>query len=137
MEFKPSFINVTYHRAEQIFKKAYRRQFRPCGDTQAPGHSGYLRRIDESLSCRRRTSPDLRWFCQRRNRKCPDRSFTTWVSTMCWRSGATSPGNKKFFTPHPQGHRYAVELVEQVMSLNKGRYLEEDIVDAGKNRFLY
>jgi methylenetetrahydrofolate reductase (NADPH) len=43
--------------------------------------------------------------------------------------------NEKFFTPHPNGHRYAVELVDQVVKLNKGQYLEEDIVDAGKTDF--
>ena len=46
-----------------------------------------------------------------------------------------APANEKSFTPHPQGHRRAKELVEQIIGLNKGHYLEEDIIDGGKTDF--
>ena len=43
--------------------------------------------------------------------------------------------NEKFFTAHPQGHRYAEELVGQIMELNKGQYQESDIIDGLKSDF--
>jgi methylenetetrahydrofolate reductase (NADPH) len=31
------------------------------------------------------------------------------------------------FKPHPEGHRYAVELIEQIGEMNSGKYLVDDI----------
>jgi len=35
--------------------------------------------------------------------------------------------NEAFFEPHPDGHKYAIDLQKQVMDLKNGIYLEEDI----------
>src|SRR5690606_3601765 len=43
--------------------------------------------------------------------------------------------NEKFFTPHPNGHRYAEDLVQQVVNLNSGVYQEDDIMDGVKTDF--
>ncbi|NDC42438.1 MAG: methylenetetrahydrofolate reductase [NAD(P)H], partial [Chitinophagia bacterium] len=43
--------------------------------------------------------------------------------------------NEKFFTPHPQGHKYAIELVDQIINLNEGKYLENEILDGVKTDF--
>ena len=43
--------------------------------------------------------------------------------------------NEKFFNPHPHGHRYAEDLVKQIVSLNNGSYMEDDIIDGAKTDF--
>lgn len=43
--------------------------------------------------------------------------------------------NEKFFNPHPNGHRYAEDLVKQIVTLNNGKYMEEDIIDGAKTDF--
>lgn len=43
--------------------------------------------------------------------------------------------NEKFFSPQPNGHRYAEDLVKQVVNLNNGKYLEEDLIDGLKTDF--
>jgi methylenetetrahydrofolate reductase (NADPH) len=43
--------------------------------------------------------------------------------------------NEAFFEPHPEGNRYALDLLRQVNSLNHGIYLEEDIKNGGKTNF--
>jgi methylenetetrahydrofolate reductase (NADPH) len=43
--------------------------------------------------------------------------------------------NEKFFTPHPLGHHYAEDLVKQIIRLNEGTYLEDDILDGVKTDF--
>ena len=43
--------------------------------------------------------------------------------------------NEKFFTPHPNGHRYAEDLVKQIASLNSGKYMEDDIIEGAKTDF--
>jgi methylenetetrahydrofolate reductase (NADPH) len=43
--------------------------------------------------------------------------------------------NEKFFTAHPHGHRYAEDLVGQIMEMNEGKYQEADIIDGLKSDF--
>src|SRR5260370_14991512 len=43
--------------------------------------------------------------------------------------------NESSFEPEPDGHRYAIDLLKQVASLNHGVYIEEDIKNGGKTNF--
>ncbi len=46
-----------------------------------------------------------------------------------------APKNESFFEPDPGGHRYAIELMKQVINMNNGIYLEEDLKNAVKTNF--
>jgi methylenetetrahydrofolate reductase (NADPH) len=46
-----------------------------------------------------------------------------------------APKNETFFEPEPGGHRYAIDLMQQVMNMNNGIYLEEDLKNAVKTDF--
>ena len=39
------------------------------------------------------------------------------------------------FEPHPMGHRYALDLVQQVVSMNSGKYIDEDLKDVSPSNF--
>ena len=43
--------------------------------------------------------------------------------------------NEGFFEPEPGGHRYAIDLMRQVISMNNGIYLEEDLKNPFKTNF--
>jgi len=43
--------------------------------------------------------------------------------------------NESVFEPEPDGHRYAIDLLKQVVNLNNGIYLEEDIRDGFRTKF--
>lgn len=134
MEFKPAFVNVTYHRAEQIFKKRADGSFDRVEIRKRPGTVG----ICAALMNRYRIDAVPHLICggfakEETENALIDLRYLGVDNVLALRGD--SPANEKFFTPHPQGHRYAVDLVEQVMSMNKGRYLEDDIVDAGKTDF--
>jgi methylenetetrahydrofolate reductase (NADPH) len=43
--------------------------------------------------------------------------------------------NEPNFVPHKDGHSYASGLLQQVVNLNNGIYLEDDIQSGGKTRF--
>ena len=43
--------------------------------------------------------------------------------------------NEASFEPEPHGHQYAIDLLKQVVSLNHGLYLEEDIKNGSKTNF--
>jgi len=134
MEFKPSFINVTYHRAEQIFKKREDGTFNRVEIRKRPGTVG----ICAALMNRYRVDAVPHLICggfakEETENALIDLHYLGVDNVLALRGD--SPANEKFFAPHPQGHRYAVELVDQVVKLNNGKYLEEDIVDAGKTDF--
>jgi methylenetetrahydrofolate reductase (NADPH) len=46
-----------------------------------------------------------------------------------------APKNESFFEPEPGGHKYAIELMQQVINMNNGIYLEEDLKNAVKTDF--
>jgi len=43
--------------------------------------------------------------------------------------------NQKTFIPEPNGNKQALELLEQVVGLNNGEYLDKDIVNGSKTNF--
>jgi len=134
MEFKPAFINVTYHRAEQIFKKRGDGSFDRVEIRKRPGTVG----ICAALMNRYRVDAVPHLICggfakEETENALIDLHYLGVDNVLALRGD--SPANEKFFSPHPNGHRYAVELVDQVVSLNQGKYLEDDIVDAGKTDF--
>jgi len=43
--------------------------------------------------------------------------------------------NETLFEPEINGHKYAIDLLKQVVDLNSGIYLEEDIRDGSKTKF--
>ena len=46
---------------------------------------------------------------------------------MCWRLRGDAIRSEGRFKPEPDGHAYAIDLVEQVVDLNKGIYLDPDL----------
>lgn len=46
-----------------------------------------------------------------------------------------APKNETFFEPEPNGHRYADQLLQQVVHMNNGIYLEEDLQSGVKTKF--
>ncbi|PSK94618.1 methylenetetrahydrofolate reductase [NAD(P)H] [Taibaiella chishuiensis] len=134
MEFKPAFVNVTYHRAEQIFKKRTDGSFDRVEIRKRPGTVG----ICAALMNRYRVDAVPHLICggfakEETENALIDLRYLGVDNVLALRGD--SPANEKFFTPHPQGHRYAVDLVDQITNMNNGRYLEDDIVDAGKTDF--
>jgi len=134
MECKPSFINVTYHRAEQIFKKRPDGNFQQVEIRKRPGTVG----ICASIMNRYQVDAVPHLICggfakEETENALIDLHYLGVNNVLALRGDA--PSNQKFFSPHPHGHQYAVDLVEQIINLNKGKYLEDDIVDEGKTDF--
>jgi len=43
--------------------------------------------------------------------------------------------NETYFEPHPEGNKFAIDLLKQAINLNSGIYLEEDIRDGFRTDF--
>ena len=133
MEFKPPFIDVTYHREEYVYndlgngllqKKVVRKRPGTVGicaalqnkyNVDAIPHilcGGFTKEVTENLLI--------------------DLDFLGINNIVALRGDAIK--SETYFTPNKEGHSYASELVIQISDLNKGVYLE-DLEISSKTNF--
>jgi methylenetetrahydrofolate reductase (NADPH) len=134
MEFKPSFINVTYHRSEQIYKKNNLGSFDKIDIRKRPGTVG----ICAALMNHYKVDAVPHLICggfskDETENALIDLNFLGIDNVLALRGDP--PKNEKYFQPDPQGHSFAIDLVKQIEKLNKGIYVEEEIKDGGKTDF--
>ncbi|HEY0732046.1 MAG TPA: methylenetetrahydrofolate reductase [NAD(P)H] [Chitinophagaceae bacterium] len=134
MEFKPAFINVTYHRSESMFKKKQDGTFDKVEVRKRPGTVG----ICAAIMNRYKVDAVAHLICggfskQETEDALIDLNFLGIDNVLVLRGDA--PRNESFFEPEPGGHKYAIELLQQVINMNNGIYIEEDLKNAVKTNF--
>ena len=134
MEFKPAFINVTYHRSETMFKKKADGTFEKVEVRKRPGTVGICAAIKNHYQVDAVPHLICGGFSKRETEDALiDLNFLGINNVLVLRGDA--PKNESFFEPEPDGHKYASELLKQVANLNQGIYLEEDIKNGSKTDF--
>lgn len=134
MEFKPSFINVTYHRSEHIFKKKLDGTFEKVEVRKRPGTVGICAAIMNHYKIDAVPHLICGGFTQRETEDALiDLNFLGIDNVLVLRGDATK--NETSFEPELNGNRYAIDLLKQVDRLNNGIYLEEDIRDGFRTHF--
>ncbi len=134
MEFKPAFINVTYHRIETMFKKKADGTFEKVEVRKRPGTVAICAAIKNHYNID--TVPHLicGGFTKRDTEDALiDLNFLGIDNVLVLRGDAAK--NEANFEPEPNGHAYAVDLLKQVVNLKNGIYQEEDIKNGGKPDF--
>lgn len=134
MEFKPAFINVTYHRSEQVFKKKADGTFDRIEVRKRPGTVGICAAIMNHYKLD--AVPHL--ICggfniQETENALIDLAFLGIDNILVLRGDAAK--NETVFEPEENGHKYAINLLKQAVDLNHGIYLEDDIRDGYKTKF--
>ncbi|HEV7620601.1 MAG TPA: methylenetetrahydrofolate reductase [NAD(P)H] [Flavisolibacter sp.] len=134
LEFKPAFINVTYHRSESMFKRKPDGTFEKVEVRKRPGTVG----ICAAIMNRYKVDAVAHLICggfsrQETEDALIDLNFLGIDNVLVLRGDA--PKNESFFEPEPGGHRYAIDLMRQVMNMNNGIYIEEDLKNAVKTNF--
>ena len=134
MEFKPAFINVTYHRSESMFKRKADGTFDKVEVRKRPGTVG----ICAALMNRYKVDAVAHLICggftkQETEDALIDLNFLGVNNVLVLRGDA--PKNETVFEPEPGGHKYAIELLQQVTNMNNGIYIEEDLKNAVKTNF--
>ena len=134
MEFKPAYINVTYHRAEHVFKKKADGVFEKVEVRKRPGTVGICAAIMNHYKVDAVPHLICGGFTKRETEDALiDLNFIGVDNVLVLRGDAAK--NETFFEPEPDGHRYAIDLLKQVTNLNNGIYLEEDIRDGFRTKF--
>ena len=134
MEFKPSFVNVTYHRSEHVFKKQADGSFAKVVVRKRPGTESICAAILNKYNVD--TVPHL--ICggfgiNETEDALINLHYLGIDNVLVLRGDAAK--NETSFEPEPGGHKYAIDLLKQVVNLNAGVYLEEDLKDTSKTKF--
>ena len=134
MEFKPSWINVTYHRSETMFKKKIDGTFEKVDVRKRPGTVGICAAIMNHYNIDAVPHIICGGFTKRETEDALiDLQFLGIDNALILRGDAAK--NETSFEPEPGGNRYAIDLLKQVGQLNQGIYLDEDILNGGKTDF--
>ena len=134
MEFKPAYINVTYHRSEHIFKKRSDGSFEKVVIRKRPGTEAICASIMNRYNVD--TVPHLicgGFTVQDTEDALLTPSYLGIDNVLVLRGDAAK--NETSFEPEPGGHKYAIELLRQVVNLNNGIYLEEDLKGTNGTKF--
>lgn len=134
MEFKPAYINVTYHRSEHVFKKKADGTFEKVVVRKRPGTESICAAIMNKYNVD--TVPHL--ICggfgiNETEDALINLNYLGIDNVLVLRGDAAK--NEASFEPEPEGHQYAIDLLKQVNNLNAGVYLEEELKNTTKTKF--
>src|SRR5215207_2487249 len=133
MEFKPSFINVTYHRSEHVFKKKMDGTFEKVVVRKRPGTESICAAIMNKYNVD--TVPHLicgGFSVNETEDALINLNYLGIDNVLVLRGDAAK--NETAFEPEPGGHRFAIDLLRQVTNLNAGIYLEEDLKNTSRTK---
>ncbi len=134
LEFEPKFINVTYHREEYVYKKREKGYLEKVSIRKRPGTVSICAAIKNKYNIE--TVPHL--ICggftkEETENALIELNFLGIDNVLALRGDPVK--TETHFVPEEGGHRYAVELVEQIKKMNNGIFLDEDIKNAQPSNF--
>ena len=134
MEFNPPFINVTYHRAEYIYRHKGDDSFEKVYVRKRPGTVGICAAIQNKYKVDAVPHLTCGGFSKEATEDALiDLNFLGIDNVLLIRGDALTSESK--FVPEPNGHHYTSGLVKQVKAMNNGEYLEADLKDAKPTNF--
>jgi len=134
MEFKPPFIDVTYHREEYVYKDLGDGLLKKQVVKKRPGTVGICAAIQNKYNvdaiphilCGGFSKEDTENFLI-------DLDFLNIENVMALRGDAVK--TETYFTPEKDGNAFASDLVKQVSELNHAKYLDEGLLNCSATDF--
>ena len=134
MEFKPAFINITYHQEEVVYENLSNGLIKKHTVRKRPGTVG----IAAAIKFRYGVNVVPHIICGGFTREETENALIDLqflgVNDVLAVRGDPQVGMKQFI-PEPDGNQHAVELVEQINKLNKGLYLDEELLNTRSMNF--
>lgn len=134
MEFKPPFIDVTYHREEYVYKKKENGLLEKRSTRKRPGTVGICAAIQNRY--RVDTVPHI--ICggftkEETENALIDLQFLGIDNVLVLQGDGIK--NEGRFVPDPEGHKFASDLLQQVVNMNNGRFLDEELQNSSPTNF--
>ncbi|WKN44755.1 methylenetetrahydrofolate reductase [NAD(P)H] [Tunicatimonas pelagia] len=125
MEFKPAFIDVTYHREEHVYKEMGDGMLKKYVTRKRPGTVGICAAIQNRYNVDTVPHVICGGFSQEDTENMLiDLDFLGIQNVLVLRGDPVK--SESGFVPHPEGHCYANELIEQIAGMNQGKYLYDE-----------
>ena len=134
LEFNPAFVDVTYHREEYVYKKRPGGFLEKVSIKKRPGTVGICAAIMNKYGIDAVPHIICGGFTKEETENALiDLNFLGIDNVLALQGDSikTEPS----FIPEQDGHAYASELVEQVVNLNNGIYLDEDLTNVKETNF--
>ncbi|MEO0310545.1 MAG: hypothetical protein RIQ89_202 [Bacteroidota bacterium] len=134
MDYQPAFIDVTYHREEYVYKKRENGLLEKFSMRKRPGTVAICSAIKNKYDVD--TVPHI--ICggfskEETENALIDLHFLGIDNVLLLRGDAIK--SEGAFSPHKDGHKFALDLVQQVTKLNKGIYLDDELQDVSHSDF--
>lgn len=134
MEFNPPFIDVTYHREEVVYKRLKNGLLEPKTVRKRPGTVGICAAIKNKYNVDAIPHIICGGFSKEETENALIELDFLGIENVLVLRGDAAKGEKSF-TPEPGGHNYAIDLLNQVVKLNKGKYLDEELQNTSATDF--
>lgn len=134
MEFDPPFINVTYHREEVVYKRLPSGLLEQKTVRKRPGTVG----ICAAIMNKYKVEPVPHILCggfskEDTENALIDLNFLGINNVLALRGDSMK--DQTYFVPEAEGHTFAKDLVKQIVAMNKGLYLEEELQNQSPTNF--
>jgi len=134
MEFNPPFIDVTYHREDYLYKQHTSGLLERVAYRKRPGTVAICAAIMNKYKVDAVPHLICGGFTKEETENALiDLNFLGIDNVLVLRGDARKGDSD--FIPTPGGHAYATDLLQQVVDMNNGRYLHEDIASSEKTNF--
>ncbi len=128
IEFNPAFIDVTYHREEIVYKQREDGLLERRTIRKRPGTVG----ISAAIKYKYNIDVVPHIICGGFSREETENAlidlYFLGIDNLLLIRG-DNPVGEKVFKPEKEGNAHAIDLVKQVIDLNNGIYLEEELIN--------
>ena len=133
-EFNPPYINVTYHKEEVVFKELDNGLLQKKVVRKRPGTVA----ISAAIMNKYKIDVVPHIICGGFNKEETENALIDLhflgIENLLVLRGDPDKNTKRFMS-EPDGHPYAVDLLKQVVDLNKGKYLDEELENKTATHF--
>ena len=133
-EFNPPYINVTYHKEEVVFKELDNGLLQKKVVRKRPGTVA----ISAAIMNKYKIDVVPHIICGGFNKEETENALIDLhflgIENLLVLRGDPDKNTKRFIS-EPDGHPYAVDLLKQVVDLNKGKYLDEELENKTATHF--
>jgi len=134
LDFSPSFIDVTYHREDYVLRKRSGGGFDKVITRKRPGTVAICAAITSKYKVD--TVPHI--ICGGFSKEETENALIELnflgIDNILALRGDNMKSEPRF-TPEPDGNQNTLELIEQMLDMNQGKYMDEDLENTAKSNF--
>ena len=134
LEYKPAFIDVTYHREEYVSRVLENGKIAEQKTRKRPGTVGICAAIMNKFGIDAVPHIICGGFSKDDTENALiDLGFLGIDNVLALQGDALK--TETDFIPHQEGNKYASDLIEQIQNLNEGKYLDDDLGNSSSSDF--